>query len=97
MCSLYNARNVINYLYTCDLYMYGMKSKMSGNFTLSRRFETFLVLFLYRETQGTNISFFPQYYFSVKLNAKKRQVKIRFSPPFWGVKVTFTPRNGGEK
>ena len=84
-----------------------MKSKMSRNFTLSRRFETFLVLFLYRAKRGTKTtpkksrifeiksnlrhftfiptytyrrcidSFMPQYYFSVKLIAKIRLVKIR--------------------
>ena len=36
---------VYNYLYTYYMYMEGMKSKMSRNFTSSRRIETFLVLF----------------------------------------------------
>ena len=40
----------------------------------------------------------PQYYFSVKLNAKKRQVKIRqtFHPRFGAKKLLLRPE-GGEK
>ena len=78
-----------------------MKSKMSGKFTLSRIFEiklnlrhfTFLPTYTYRRCI---VSFMPQYYFSVKLNAKKRQVKIRqtFHPRFGAKKYLLSPKTG---
>ena len=48
---------VYNYLYTYYMYMEGMKSKMSRNFTSSRRIETFLVLFLYRANLLDKVKF----------------------------------------
>ena len=75
-----------NYLYTYDMYMQGMKSKMSRNCTLKRIFEIKLDL--------RHFTFHPQYYFSVKLIAKKRQVKIR-QKKIKKIHNTFNPGNGG--
>ena len=53
-----------NELYTYYMYMQGMKSIVE-DFNLSRRFNTFLVLFLYRanlSTMSRSLYFFMLYY-----------------------------------